>query len=393
VSALAGRRIVVIDVETTGLDPARDDLLELATVALDDGAVGDCWSSFVKPGRAIPAGATAVHGITDSMVVEAPSALSVAPELRRRCGSHHLAFHHARFDLPFVAALLRAAGEPPLYNPVVDTLGLARGLAGLAGHSLQELAVRLGLPAEPPHRALADALTTARLLVALTAHWEAELGVTTLAELAAVSQDVLRIAARRDPTAGAKSRLDDVPPGPAREALVLDLFQDAPAEGDSMVTTATAPEIGQMAPDFKLKGPGGQFFTLSEHRGHKNVVLVFFPLAFSPTCSHQLPMIERQMDRFRALNAEVMGISVDNHFANDAFAKQLGLGFPLLSDFRREVSALYGVLVPESLHAGRAVFVVDRQGRLVHKEISPAPGDLQKIPSNEKVLQVLEGLT
>jgi DNA polymerase III epsilon subunit-like protein/peroxiredoxin len=392
VSVLAGRRIVVIDVETTGLDPTRDDLLELATVVLDEGAVGDCWSSLVKPGCAIPAGATAVHGITDSMVAEAPSALGVAPELRRRCGSHFLAFHHARFDLPFVAALLRSAGEPPLDNPVVDTLGLARGLAGLPGHSLQELALRLGLPAEPAHRALADALTTARLLVALAARWEAELGVTTLAELAAVSQDVLRIAARRDPAAGAKSRPNGVPPGPAREALVLDLFQDAPAEGDSMVTTVAAPEIGQMAPDFKLKGPGGQFFTLSEHRGHKNVVLVFFPLAFSPTCSHQLPMIERQMDRFRALDAEVMGISVDNHFANDAFAKQLGLDFPLLSDFRREVSALYGVLVPESLHSGRAVFVVDRQGRVAHKEISPAPGDVHKIPSNEKVLQVLEGL-
>ena len=159
-----------------------------------------------------------------------------------------------------------------------------------------------------------------------------------------------------------------------------------------MVTTAAAPEVVQTAPDFKLKGPGGQLFTLSEHRGQKNVVLVFFPLAFSPTCSHQLPTIEKQMDRFRALNAEVMGISVDNHFANDAFARHLGLSFPLLSDFRREVSALYGVLLPDSLYSGRAVFVVDRQGRLVHREISPAPGDVNQIPSSNKVLQVLEGL-
>ena len=57
-------------------------------------------------------------------------------------------------------------------------------------------------------------------------------------------------------------------------------------------------EIGQMAPDFKLKGPAGQPVTLSEYRGQKNVVLVFFPLAFSGVCSHQLPAIEMEMPKF-----------------------------------------------------------------------------------------------
>ena len=156
-----------------------------------------------------------------------------------------------------------------------------------------------------------------------------------------------------------------------------------------MQATAS-PEVGQIAPDFKLKGPGGQFVSLSEFGGRRNVVLVFYALAFSPVCSHQLPMIQRELSRFQALDAEVLGISVDNHFANEAFARHLGLSFPLLSDFRRETSAAYGVLNPDTLHSGRAVFLVDRQGTIVYKDLSPAPGDPSQIPSVEHVLAALE---
>lgn|SRR5262245_42495875 len=149
-------------------------------------------------------------------------------------------------------------------------------------------------------------------------------------------------------------------------------------------------EVGQDAPDFKLKGPGGQFVTLSEYRGRKNVVLVFFPLAFSPVCSHQLPSIEKLIDRFRGLDAEVFGISVDSHYANEAFARQLGLSFPLLSDFAHETSQAYGMFLLERLYSGRAVFVVDRRGKIAYKDISPTLGD---VPSNEAVLQALAALT
>ena len=151
-------------------------------------------------------------------------------------------------------------------------------------------------------------------------------------------------------------------------------------------------DVGQEAPEFKLKGPGGQFVTLSEYRGRKNVVLVFFPLAFSPVCSHQLPAIERDLHRFRALDAEVLGISVDSHYANEAFARQLRVSFPLLSDFRREAMTAYGVLMPESLYSARAVFVVDRQGRIAYQEVASSAGDLNQIPKTEKLLQALEGL-
>jgi len=149
-------------------------------------------------------------------------------------------------------------------------------------------------------------------------------------------------------------------------------------------------EVGQEAPEFKLKGPGGQFVTLSEYRGRKNVVLVFYPLAFSPVCTHQLPSIEKLMDRFHGLNAEVLGVSIDSHYANEAFARQLGLSFPLLSDFTRETSQAYGVFIPERLYSGRAVFVIDRQGKIAYRDISPRLGD---IPSNEAVLQALSALS
>jgi peroxiredoxin len=152
-------------------------------------------------------------------------------------------------------------------------------------------------------------------------------------------------------------------------------------------------DIGQMAPDFKLRGPGGQPVTLSEYRGNRNVVLVFYPLAFSPVCSHQLPEIQRALPSFEDLNATVLGVSVDSHYSNEAYARQLGLDFPLLSDFDRQTSAAYGVLNAERGISGRAVFVIDTQGRLAYQDVSPAPGDTSQIPSVARVLDALRALS
>ena len=151
-------------------------------------------------------------------------------------------------------------------------------------------------------------------------------------------------------------------------------------------------EVGAQAPEFRLKGPGGQMVTLSEYRGRKHVVLVFYPLAFSGVCSHQLPAIDQLSARFEQLGATVLGISVDSHFANSAFAAKLHLSFPLLSDFKREASTAYGVLIPETGHSGRAVFVIDTQGRVAYRDLSPNHDDPEKVPSTERVLDVLKGL-
>lgn len=155
---------------------------------------------------------------------------------------------------------------------------------------------------------------------------------------------------------------------------------------------ASALEVGQTAPDFALKGPGGAIVTLSEYRGKKNVVLIFFPSAFSGVCSLQLPQMEKRADAFEDLDAVLIGVSVDNHFANDAFAKHLGISYPLLSDFKRETSAAYGVLNPELGTAIRSVFVIDKQGRVAYRDISPAPGDPARIPSADRAVEALRAL-
>jgi DNA polymerase III subunit epsilon len=198
VSLFDGTRLAVLDTETTGLEPSQGHgIVEVAWVALDGGEIGETWSTLVQPGRPIPPDASAVHGITDLMVREAPVAAVVAAELESRCAGRTLVFHNAAFDLPFLAALLRAGGRGPLSHAVLDTLGLARGLGDPGSNSLGALATRFGLPAEAAHRALGDALTTARLLQVLAARWVSGRGVRTVAELAAASQDALRLTSRR----------------------------------------------------------------------------------------------------------------------------------------------------------------------------------------------------
>lgn len=195
---LDGRRLLVIDTETTGMSPSGGaELVEVARVVLEDGTIAETWSSLVKPARPIPPDATRVHGITDAMVADAPAPAAVAAALRAACAELPLVFHNAPFDLPFLIALMRASGQPPLFNPIVDTLGLARGLFGTGSNSLGALAARLELPRESAHRALGDARTTARLFLALAGRWEAERGARSVADLAAASQDVMRLTARR----------------------------------------------------------------------------------------------------------------------------------------------------------------------------------------------------
>lgn len=197
-SLLAGVTLLAVDTETTGMSPADGHrLVEVARVAVVNGVLGEEWSTLVDPGRPIPPDATRVHGIHDAMVAGAPKAPEAGRALRAACADLPLVFHNAPFDLPFLLHLFREARTPPLLNVIVDTLGLARGLFGTGNNSLGALATRLGLPAETAHRALGDTRTTARLFVELAGRWEREKGVKSLLELAAASQDVMRVTARR----------------------------------------------------------------------------------------------------------------------------------------------------------------------------------------------------
>jgi DNA polymerase III epsilon subunit family exonuclease len=196
---LAGHRVVVIDVETTGWSFARDSIIEIGRVTLQDGEIAESWNSFVRPSTPVPPDATRIHGISDAMLAGAPEPRDLAGPVRDACADATLALHNASFDLPFLNALLAAHGYTPLYNPVIDTLGLARGLFGSGGNTLGELSQRLEIEHAMSHRALPDARATAVLLIRLASRWESARGIGSLDELAAASLDALRVARRSHP--------------------------------------------------------------------------------------------------------------------------------------------------------------------------------------------------
>ncbi len=207
---LDGVSLLVMDTETMGFDvKSGHRLVELAWVRIVDGRIADSWDSLVNPGQPIPKGATDVHKITDAMVSRAPRPAELGKSVRETCADLPLVFHNAPFDLPFLGAFFEEAGAPPLANPIVDTLGIARELFGPSGNRLGELAARLQLleAGGPPrrsgnadrtdHSASWDAHLTARLLLALVKQREAKHGPCSLAELAALSMDKMRATARR----------------------------------------------------------------------------------------------------------------------------------------------------------------------------------------------------
>jgi len=121
-------------------------------------------------------------------------------------------------------------------------------------------------------------------------------------------------------------------------------------------------KVGDQAPDFKLKSTDKTEFKLSDLKGQKNVVLNFFPAAFSPVCSNQMTSIEAEKSKFGE-DSILVGVSVDGTWALDAFKKQMGIDFPLLSDYypHGEVAQKYGVLFPNGA-AHRAVIGIDKEG-------------------------------
>lgn len=149
-----------------------------------------------------------------------------------------------------------------------------------------------------------------------------------------------------------------------------------------------APAPGQPAPDFVLPDPEKATVRLSDFRGRANVLLAFYPFDFSPICEMELPGLQEQLARFRALETVVLGISTDSPYSHRAFAAELGLEFPLLSDFYgKHASAAYGVLRPEGF-AERASFIIDKAGVIRYAAIH----DLSQIPDVEELIALLESL-
>jgi len=137
-------------------------------------------------------------------------------------------------------------------------------------------------------------------------------------------------------------------------------------------------DVGQKAPQFTLVNTDLKAVSLSEFSG-KNVVLAFYPAAFTGVCQKEMCTFRDALNDFTSANTVVLGVSVDSPFANKEFAAKNGLNFPLLSDITRDVIAQYDVVfndlagVKGFTVAKRSVFVIDRQGVIRYKWVAPEP--------------------
>ncbi len=147
-------------------------------------------------------------------------------------------------------------------------------------------------------------------------------------------------------------------------------------------------ETGTAAPDFELRDETGEKRTLAEFRG-KPVMLVFYPGDFSPLCNDQLSIYQEVLPEIEAKGAQVLGISVDSWYAHAEFHSKLGLGFPLLSDFKPKggVAKSYGCWFEPGDFAARNLVLVDAEGVVSWVHESENPGE---IPGANLIFDALE---
>lgn len=149
-------------------------------------------------------------------------------------------------------------------------------------------------------------------------------------------------------------------------------------------------QVGDQAPDFKLFSSDLKEVSLKDFAGRK-VVIQFFPMAFTGTCTTQLCTMRDSFGYYEGINAAVLGISVDSPFTLAKFKEDQSYQFPLLSDFNKEVSQAYGAFYDEFVFnlkgvSKRAAFVVDETGKISYAEVLENAGDL---PDFEAIKQVL----
>jgi peroxiredoxin len=140
---------------------------------------------------------------------------------------------------------------------------------------------------------------------------------------------------------------------------------------------------GTKAPEFTLKtktADGLHDIKLSDNFGRKNTVLLFVPLAFTGVCTKELCDVSAGLSAYESLNAQVIGISVDSPFAQEAWAQKESITIPLASDLNKDVAKAYDVLLPDLVGIGsasaRAAFVIDKEGVVRYSEQTPTPLEL-----------------
>lgn len=149
--------------------------------------------------------------------------------------------------------------------------------------------------------------------------------------------------------------------------------------------------IGQPAPQFTLISSDLKETSLSDYKGRK-VVLHFFPMAFTGTCTTQLCTLRDNFGFYEGMNAEVLGVSVDSPFTLAKFKEENHYQFPLLSDFNKTVSECYGAIYNEFVFglkgvSKRAAFVIDEDQNIIYAEVLESAGDLPDFEAIEEKLK------
>jgi peroxiredoxin len=147
--------------------------------------------------------------------------------------------------------------------------------------------------------------------------------------------------------------------------------------------------VGQPAPEFTLKNQDQKDVRLSDYRG-KNVVIVFYPLDWSPVCTNEHACFVNELKSFEKLNAQILGLSVDSIWSHKAWAEKMGISYPLLADFqpRGSVADKFGVFLADKGITGRAIAIIDKQGNLAWFKNY----DIPQVPDVAEVAGALEKL-
>ena len=153
--------------------------------------------------------------------------------------------------------------------------------------------------------------------------------------------------------------------------------------------------VGDQAPGFSLKRKAGDLVdvSLADYKGKKNVVLLFVPLAYTSVCTDELCSVSGGLNDYAGLNAEVLAISVDSPFAQEAWAQASDISVPLLSDFNKDVCQAYGCMYEDLLGfkgvAKRSAFVIDKEGVVRFASVSEDAG---VVPDFDAIKSCLSGL-
>lgn len=152
-------------------------------------------------------------------------------------------------------------------------------------------------------------------------------------------------------------------------------------------------KVNVEAPDFKLQNTNREFVSLSDYRGKKNVLILFYPLAFSSVCTAELCSTRDNLKIYESFDAEVIGISIDSFFVQKTFKESQNLNFQLLSDFNKDVSSNYGVLYEDFFGmkgvAKRSAFIIDKEGIVRYSEVLEDSSDVPNFESIQNTLSEL----